>query len=136
MKPKIALAQRALLVLAGAILILVAAMILASPAGFYAANGIELGANVSLVNELKAPAGLLLAAGAWMIVAIFRGDTDRALGLAALVYLSYAAARAVSVVLDGVPATGLLQAAVVEGAIGLACLLLLVVPRLPTARAA
>ncbi|MBT8433959.1 MAG: DUF4345 family protein, partial [Gammaproteobacteria bacterium] len=63
MKIKLAITQKLILLVAGAVLILVGALILGSPIDFYASNSIELGANVSLLNELKAPAGLLLAAG-------------------------------------------------------------------------
>ncbi len=67
MKTRLAKTQKALLFVAGALLILVSSFILASPADFYASNNIEPGANVNLLNELKAPAGLLLAAGLFMI---------------------------------------------------------------------
>ena len=85
MKTNLAKTQKALLLVAGALLILVSIFILASPGVFYASNNIELGANVSLLNELKAPAGLLLAAGLFIIGAIFaRRQADTALWLAAL----------------------------------------------------
>ena len=71
MKTKLAKTQKTLLLVAGALLIMISIFILASPTDFYASNNIELGANVSLLNELKAPAGFLLAAGLFMISAIF-----------------------------------------------------------------
>lgn len=132
MKTKLVKTQQALLLIAGALLILVSIFILASPADFYASNSIELGANVSLLNELKAPAGLLLAAGLFMIGAIFvRSHADTALWLAALIYLSYAGSRFVSMAFDGVPATGLVQAAALEGIVGVACLAVLMIRRIP-----
>jgi hypothetical protein len=132
MKTKLAKTQTALLLVAGVVLILVGTFILASPVDFYASNNIELGANVSLLNELKAPAGLLLAAGVFMIGAIFvRSQADTALWLATLIYLSYALSRLVSMAFDGVPAAGLVQAAALEGVIGLACLAALMMRRIP-----
>ena len=132
MKTRLAKAQKLLLLIAGSVLITVAALIFVFPADFYAANRIDLGANVNLLNELKAPAGLLLAAGLFMIVAIFvNSQADTALLLAALVYLSYAGSRFISMAMDGVPVTGLVQAAVLEGIIGLACLAAVGVRRLP-----
>ncbi len=126
MRMKLGKTRIALLLLSGALLILVGASIIVSPAGFYASNNIDLGVNVSLLNELKAPAGLLLVAGTFMIVAAFvRSLGDIALQLATLVYLSYAATRCLSVIVDGVPALGLIQAMALEAAIGLACLLVL-----------
>ena len=137
MKTKLVKTQQALLLVAGALLILVSIFILASPADFYASNSIELGANVSLLNELKAPAGLLLAAGLFMIGAIFvRSHADTALWLAALIYLSYAGSRFVSMAFDGVPATGLVQAAALEGIVGVACLAVLMIRRIPARRVA
>ena len=137
MKTRLAKTQTALLLVAGALLILVSSFILAAPAEFYASNNIELGANVSLLNELKAPAGLLLAAGLFMIGAIFvRSQADTALWLAALIYLSYAGSRCASMAFDGVPATGLVQAAALEGIVGLACLAVLAMRRIPARKVA
>ena len=137
MKTKLVKTQKALLLVAGALLILVSIFILASPADFYASNSIELGANVSLLNELKAPAGLLLAAGLFMIGAIFvHSHADTALWLAALIYLSYAGSRFVSMAFDGVPATGLVRAAALEGIVGVACLAVLMIRRIPARRVA
>ena len=137
MKTRLAKIQTAVLLVAGALLILVSSFILASPAEFYAANNIELGANLNLINELKAPAGLLLAAGLFVIGAIFvRSQADTALWLAALVYLSYAGSRFVSMAFDGVPAAGLVQAAALEGIVGVACLAVLAIRWIPARRAA
>ncbi|MDJ0958313.1 MAG: DUF4345 domain-containing protein [Arenicellales bacterium] len=137
MKTKLAKTQKALLLVSGSLLILVGTFILASPVDFYASNNIELDANVSLLNELKAPAGLLLAAGVFMIGAIFvRSQADTALWLAALIYLSYAVSRFVSMAFDGVPNAGLVQAAALEGIVGLACLVVLTIRRMPVGRVA
>ena len=137
MKTKLAITQKAVLLVAGSLLILIGTFILASPVDFYASNSIELGANVSLLNELKAPAGLLLLAGLYMVGAIFvRSQADTALSLAALIYLSYAASRFVSMVLDGAPAAGLVQASAVEGIVGIACLAVLMIRRVPAGKAA
>lgn len=137
MNTKLAKTRIALLLVAGALLILIGSLILASPADFYASNDIELGANPSLVNELKAPAGLLLAAGLFMLGAIFvRSQADTALWLAALIYLSYAGARVASMAFDGVPAAGLVQAAAIEGIVGSACLAVLLVRRVAPRRVA
>jgi len=132
MKTKLAKTQMVLLLVSGALLILVGASILVSPADFYGSNNIELGANVSLLNELKAPAGLLLVAGMFMIIAIFvRSKGDVALRLAALIYLSYALTRSLSMMFDGLPASGLILATALEATIGLTCLLVLFIGRQP-----
>ena len=124
--------QMLLLLVSGALLILIGAMIVAAPIDFYASNSIELGSNVSLLNELKAPAGFLLTAGGFIIGAIFvKPMIDTAMLLAATIYLSYAASRFTSMWVDGVPAAGLVQAAAVEIIVGLACLAVLLIHRLP-----
>ncbi len=92
---------------------------------------------MSLLNELKAPAGLLLAAGVFIIGAIFvRSQADTALWLAALIYLSYAVSRSASMAFDGVPTAGLVQAAALEGIVGLACLVVLMIRRMPAGKVA
>jgi len=137
MNTKLAKTRKALLLVAGALLILVSTFILASPLDFYASNDIELGASVSLLNELKAPAGLLLAAGLFILGAIFvRSQTDTALWLAALIYLSYGVSRFASMIVDGVPVAGLVQAATLELTVGLACAVVLVIRRIPAGKAA
>ena len=123
MKLKLEKTQQAVLLVAGGLLLLVGSYILAAPADFYASYDIELGTDVSLLNELKAPAGMLLTTGLFMIGAIFvRALADTAMGLAALIFLSYAISRFTSMALDGVPAAGLVQAAALETVVGLACL--------------
>ena len=137
MKSKLAMTRNAVLIIAGTLLILVAASIIVAPVDFYAANEIEIGADISLINELKAPAGMLLVAGAFMLVAVFvRNLVDTAMLLGAMVYLSYAAARFASMWLDGMPAPGLVQAAALEVVIGLACLAALMLRRVPVVGAA
>jgi hypothetical protein len=132
MKTKKIKTRIALLLVSGALLILVGTFFIVSPADFYASNNIDLGAKVSLLNELKASAGLLLAAGMFMISAIFvRGKTDVGLWLAALIYLSYAVSRSASMAFNGVPTGGLVQATVLEATIGLPCLVVLLISRAP-----
>ncbi len=137
MKTTLKKTQVAVLLVAGGLLILVGGLILAAPSDFYASNQIEIGANVSLLNELKAPAGMLLAAGLFMLGAIFKRDlADMATSLAALIYLSYAISRLVSMAFDGVPAAGLVQAAALEAFVGLACLAVWKMRRMPARRVA
>ncbi len=137
MRMKLAKTQKLLLFVAGALLILIGASISASPIDFYASNGIDLGSNVSLLNELKAPSGFLLVAGLFVFGAIFvQRLADSAMLLAALIYLSYAASRFASMVFDGVPAEGLVQAAVLEAAVGLACLAVQLIRWVPVRKVA
>lgn len=135
MSDKLVITQKSILLVAGAILVLIAGSIIAAPVEFYAANDIAIGADASLLNELKAPAGLLLASGVFMLAAVFlRRLADSATLLGAMIYLSYAAARGGSIWSDGMPAPGLVQAAALEGLVGLACLAVAVYGRLPPRR--
>ena len=111
-----------LLLVSGSVAVCISAMIFLAPNAFYAGYGIDIGANVSLVNELKAPAGALLLAGLLMLAGIFKSElTASSLGVAAAVYLSYGLSRFLSMVSDGVPHTGLVSAAALEVAIGAVC---------------
>ena len=136
MQSKLIKTQKAVLFIAGGLLTLVAGFILGAPSAFYGSNGIEIGPNTSLLNELKAPAGLLLVAGLFMLAAVFQQRlADNATALAALIYLAYASSRFASMAFDGVPAAGLVQAAALEALIGLACLAVISIRQLPMRRA-
>lgn len=114
---------RGLLLLSGLVAVAIAATILVAPQAFYASYDIELGGNVDLVNELKAPAGALLVAGFLMLVGVVRTDfAPISFGTAAAVYLSYGGSRLVSMLVDGMPNESLVSAALVEVLIGAVCL--------------
>ena len=114
---------RGLLLASGLIAAGIAAMILFATDAFYGGYGIDISDNVSLANELKAPAGALLLAGLLMMAGAFRSEfTILSLATATAVYLSYGLSRALSMAMDGVPHVGVVSAAVVEIAIGLTCI--------------
>lgn len=136
MNKKLAKTQTTLLTVSGALLIFIGTSTIVSPADFFGANNINAGASLSLLNELKAPAGLLLVAGIFMITAGFmRNKSEVALWLAALIYLSYAGSRSVNMAFDGVPAAGLVFATVIEAIIGLTCLMVWLMTRTPADKA-
>jgi hypothetical protein len=118
---------RALLLASGLIAAGIAAMIFLAPSAFYGSYGIDIGANASLANELKAPAGALLLAGLLMMAGVFKPEfTIASLALAAAVYLSYGLSRILSMAIDGVPHSGLVSATAIEVAIGTICFVALV----------
>lgn len=134
---KLAKTQKLVLFVAGALLILIGTLINSSPVDFYATNSIDVGSNISLLNELKAPAGFLITAGLFIIAAIFvQRLADSAMSLAALIYLSYASSRLASMLFDGMPAEGLIQAAALEALVGLACLAVLLNRQMPARKPA
>ena len=120
------LVGKLILLISGTIAIGIAVTILFAPSGFYAAYGIELGGNVSLTNELKAPAGVLFVAGLLMLAGVFRRQLMiTSLVAATAIYLPYGLARLVSIGIDGMPDSGLVSAAIFEIVIGVVCLLVL-----------
>lgn len=111
-----------ILFISGLIAAGVGGTILFMPVPFYATNSIELAGNISLLNETRASGGALLASGILiMIGAFFAKLTFTSAVLSTLLYLSYGLSRILSMAIDGVPAEGLVQAAVLEIVIGIVC---------------
>lgn len=97
-------------------------VILFNPADFYAANGIELGGNISLLNEIRASGGALLVAGVLIISGCFvKSLRFTSIVVSSLLYLAYGLSRILSFALDGMPSKGLVQAAGLEIFIGVVC---------------
>lgn len=118
---------RFLLLLSGIIAIGIACAILFAPQAFYAKYGIEMGNNANLANELKAPSGVLLAAGLLMLAGVVNSELTFISTLtAAVVYLSYGLSRLSSMVTDGLPDAELVSATLFELVIGMICSLALI----------
>lgn len=127
---------KAVLFFAGLIAVAIGGAILFSPSTFYGTNGIDLGSNVSLFNEVRAPGGALLAAGILIISGCFVASmTFTSIVVATLFYLSYGISRFLSFALDGMPSEALVQAAALEILIGVVCLFALSKYRLEQTRA-
>lgn len=92
-----------------------------APAAFLAGSGIALGADPSLLSELRAPGAGLAVLGAVMLAGLRRPALRPvALIAAATVYLGYPLGRLVGIAMDGVPSTEILAALAVEIAVALA----------------
>lgn len=114
------LTSRSLLLNAGLILLLVGGGILFAPHSFHAANGSTLGDNANLLSEIRAQGGLLLGFGLAILFTAFRQDLlDIGLWLTAIVYLSVAIPRAISIIIDGLPSNTLIGSTILEFFIGL-----------------
>lgn len=112
-------AVRVLLVVAGAVLSYIGVSALLSPRAFYAANGILLADDPSLLSEVRAPAGLLVVGGIVAFLGALRRSLTRpALAATAVVHGSYGLSRLVGVALDGMPAQGLVAATLIELLVG------------------
>lgn len=115
--------SRGLLIAGGLLAAVIATMILFTPGSFYASYGIDIGDNVNLANELKAPTGMLLASSILMLVGAIREKLLlRSLVVASVIFSSFGLSRLTSMAIDGVPSSGLVGAAAIELAMGGLCL--------------
>ncbi|MDH3693124.1 MAG: DUF4345 domain-containing protein [Gammaproteobacteria bacterium] len=113
---------KVILFISGLIATGVGAAILIMPVAFYATYDIELVGNTSLLNEIRAPGGSLLASGALIMLGAFVAKlTFTSAVVSTLLYLSYGLSRILSIGIDGIPAEGLVHAVVLEIIVGLVC---------------
>ncbi len=118
---------KTILFISGLMLIGFGGAILFMPVAMAAISGIELGGNISLLNETRAPGGALLASGILVMSGAFVAKlTFTSVVVSTLVYLSYGLSRILSMAIDGMPAEGLVQVAVLEIVVGLVCVFALV----------
>jgi hypothetical protein len=118
---------KVVLIISGLIAVFIGGAVLLTPVAFYATNGIDLGGNISLLNEIRAPGGALLAFGILIIFGAFLTElTFTSILLSTVLFLSYGLSRIISMVADGKPAETLIQAAILEIIIGLVCVFALV----------
>lgn len=110
---------KANLLVSGTILSTVGCVLLIAPAIMHAANGIDLGHDPSLLSEVRAPGGALVALGALVLAGVFlRRLRYAATMIAATVYVAYGFSRLLSMAIDGIPASGIVAATVLEIALG------------------
>ncbi|KFL32481.1 hypothetical protein JP75_02705 [Devosia riboflavina] len=121
---------QAYLALAALTALFVGLGMLSMPVAFYGSYGIDPTLSPSLASELRSPGVLLTSIGLFFAYGIISPRwRNFALWTAAVFYLGYATARALSLALDGIPSTGLLVAGAFELALGLAAAALLLTQR-------
>ncbi len=99
----------------GLLLVTIGGTILLVPHAFYASDGIMLGHDPSLLSEIRAPGGLLVASGLFILTGVLRSTVrSPALMLTVLVYGSFGLSRLVGFFLDGMPSNSLVIATAVE----------------------
>ena len=110
-----------ILLLSGALTAIVLAFaILLVPGPFYAGYEINTAGQVSLLNELKAPALLILIAGRTQAAGVWRPGWMRQGTMAgAVLFLSFGLSRTFSILIDGLPSAGLLWVLAAEMALGM-----------------
>lgn len=112
--------MKTFLIISGLILALIGAAILLVPEAMHALNGVDLGGRASLLNEVRAPGGALLASGVVIILGAFKSRfTYTAAIFSIVIYLGYGLARILSIAIDGTPSTGLMIICGLEIIIGL-----------------
>lgn len=123
-----------ILFLAGLLILVVGSATLIFPVEFSAKHGVNLVQDVSLFNDIRGLGGLMLGSGLIIISGAFIKKmrfTSTVVG--SVMYLTFALARVISIVLDGVPAEGLIKATVVETVMGLVVLMAFIKYREATA---
>ena len=118
---------KVILFLCGLAFIIAGCVALFNPVGFTARNGIDIVDNFSLLNDYRSMGGLLLGSGIIIMLGVIHARmTFTSTVVAAVVYTVFALGRVVSIVLDGIPAEGLVKATVVESILGLLAIFALV----------
>lgn len=118
---------KTILIMAGLVASAIGGAILLAPHAFYETYGIALGSNASQLSEIRAQGGGLLASGLLIGSGAFVSRLAYTSALvASLLYLSYGTSRLIGMGLDGLPASGLVQATALEIVIGLLCLFALI----------
>ncbi len=113
-------ALRLLLIVGAMTALAVATGILFLPELFYASYGIDPSGNISLLNELKAPAVAIMLASGVMASALTKPKLlPFALFSGVLVFLCFGLGRVIAVMQDGMPSTALIWVAAIEVMLGL-----------------
>ena len=111
---------KTILIISGLIAAGIGGAILFTPVAFHASSGIELGRNVSLFSEVRAPGGALMASGIVIMLGAFIAElTFSSIVISLMMYLSYGISRILSMLIDGMPDEGIVVAALVELVVGL-----------------
>jgi len=114
--------QKLTLALAGLTALVIGLTILLAPNAFYAFYALELGPEPTLRSDLRATAGGLTLLGGLMLSGVMITRLRwAATALAGGVFFAYAGGRLLSLALDGAPHPGMVDAALIELALGLLC---------------
>ena len=113
------------LILAGLIGLFVGGGLLFFPAQLQADNGIIL-SSASHFSEARAPGAAIFSAAIFAFISVFRTNwRHTALIIMALFFLAYGFGRLFSLILDGMPASGLFYAMIGELVMGVLALIVL-----------
>ena len=114
---------KTILIIAGLVGMIVGGANLFVPVAFNASSGIDLGNNISLINEMRASGGGLLLSGIVIFLGAFLSHLSfTSTLLATILYLGYGFSRVVSIMVDGMPSGDLVSVAIFEIFVGLIAL--------------
>lgn len=116
-----AIVSTVILVISGLILTIIGTATLFAPIAFLGTTGIDLGGQINLLSEIRAPGAALLAGGIVILLGVFVAQLRlTSTVIAILMFLSYGLGRFLSIALDGMPAQSIVAATIVEIGLGLA----------------
>ena len=114
---------KTILIVAGVVGMIVGGANLFVPVAFNASSGIDLGENISLMNEMRASGGGLLLSSVVIVMGAFVSRLAfTSTLLATMLYLGYGFSRLVSIMVDGMPSDDLVSVAIFEIFVGLVAL--------------
>ena len=106
---------KSLLHLNGWVAVLIGSFIVINPVSMLASYGLQSDLSAALLSELRAPGGLLIVCGLAIVQSTLSADSmRRGLILSVMLYGSYGSVRVLGIVIDGMPATGILMATAIE----------------------
>jgi hypothetical protein len=106
--------------LSGLLLTVFGAATLFVPITVSASHGVELGSNISLLNDVRGSGGVLLGSGIIILLGVFINKfTFTSAVVSIVVFLSWGTSRILVIAMDGMPHEGLVRATLVETIIGL-----------------
>jgi hypothetical protein len=106
--------------LAGLMFLMIGVMILFNLFESKMNQGVDIGTEINMLNDVRGLGGLFIRLGITVLAGIFLSRLRfTSIILAIVVMLSFGVGRAISVMMDGIPADGLVKTTVAEFAIAL-----------------
>ncbi len=113
-------ALNAFLIISGLLLTLIGGATLFAPETVKAASGVDLAGNISVLNDIRASAALILSMALLVIMGAFvKRLTFTSSLVAFLLFLSLGLGRLISILADGMPVDGMVKATGLEFILGI-----------------
>lgn len=113
-------ALKAFLIISGLLLTVIGGATLFMPIAIKAASGVDVSGNISVLNDIRASAALILSMAILIILGAFvKKFAYTSTLLSFLLFLSLGIGRALSILQDGMPVDGMVKATVLEFVLGI-----------------